>query len=593
MLIINIKNARRIVLIFFLAALFLLFFGDLNTTRAQNPDGLAWGGYEDSIQTRTGLGSSDPRIMAANVVRVILGFLGVIAVLLILYAGWLWMSSGGNDDKISKAKKILSNAVIGLIIILASFALASFIINRFYAATTSAGNSGGGGSVRGIGGFGASGNNALRSHYPARNERNIARNTPIIITFREPINASDLISGGKINTENLNIFKTSDGAGGPYASNFSGSVSADNRTFTFTQTSPYIGSSIETIWYTVAIKDSITKANGDKVFTGISDGGVGYYWSFEVGNTIDLTPPKITSIIPLAGKEEPRNVIIQINFNEAIDPTSGSGPSSSFKNIEVSSGGKAISGNFYISNEYRTIEFLTEEACGVNSCGQTVYCLPGNSEITVLVKAATVLAAGEALADGPPYNGIVDMAGNSLDGNANNTAQGPQSQSGLEPFNANEPNAAAQGDDYTWTFKTNNKIDISAPIITTISPSGLSTNVGLDTDVIAVFNKNMMASSFVKNTPPGSGTVSLRANPTSNEVNFWLSVNNSMTGDSRVRIRHERFAANTAYAPEFNSGIKDVYQNCYSPSAGPGCVPNPPVQPYCCNGVLNAAPCVP
>ena len=78
----------------------------------------------------TGLGSQDIRIVIANIIRIILGFLGIIFVALIIYAGWLWMSSQGNEEKVSKAKDILKNAVIGLVIILSAFAIASFILNR-------------------------------------------------------------------------------------------------------------------------------------------------------------------------------------------------------------------------------------------------------------------------------------------------------------------------------------------------------------------------------------------------------------------------------------------------------------------------------
>jgi len=83
-----------------------------------------------------GLGSADPRIMAANVIRIALGFLGIIAVGLIIYAGWLYMTAAGQEEKIEKAKKILINAIIGLVIILSAFAIASFVLNRFLEATT-------------------------------------------------------------------------------------------------------------------------------------------------------------------------------------------------------------------------------------------------------------------------------------------------------------------------------------------------------------------------------------------------------------------------------------------------------------------------
>ena len=98
----------------------------------------------------TGLGQEDPRIMVANIIRMIFGFLGIVAVCLILYAGWLYMTAGGEEDKVEKAKKILIRAVIGIIICLSSFAIASFILNKLLEATgTGGGNIDSGGGAGG------------------------------------------------------------------------------------------------------------------------------------------------------------------------------------------------------------------------------------------------------------------------------------------------------------------------------------------------------------------------------------------------------------------------------------------------------------
>lgn len=79
----------------------------------------------------TGLVSdADPRVVAMNIIRVLLTFLGIIAISIVLYGGWLWMSSNGDSQKIDKAKKTLISAIIGLIIILSSFAIVSFVLNQ-------------------------------------------------------------------------------------------------------------------------------------------------------------------------------------------------------------------------------------------------------------------------------------------------------------------------------------------------------------------------------------------------------------------------------------------------------------------------------
>ena len=77
----------------------------------------------------------DPRVIAASVVNIMLGFLGIIAVLIILLGGFKWMTAGGNEDAVAQAKKMMTAGVIGLVIVLASFGLAQFVINALYDAT--------------------------------------------------------------------------------------------------------------------------------------------------------------------------------------------------------------------------------------------------------------------------------------------------------------------------------------------------------------------------------------------------------------------------------------------------------------------------
>src|SRR3989344_1501165 len=50
----------------------------------------------------------------AQIIQVALSLLGVLLIVLILYAGFLWMTAAGSEEKISKAKKIIGAAIIGL-----------------------------------------------------------------------------------------------------------------------------------------------------------------------------------------------------------------------------------------------------------------------------------------------------------------------------------------------------------------------------------------------------------------------------------------------------------------------------------------------
>ena len=62
------------------------------------------------------------------IVNFFLGFLGLLAVIMVIYGGFLYVGSAGNDENVGKAKKILLYAAVGIIIILVSFALVNTIL---------------------------------------------------------------------------------------------------------------------------------------------------------------------------------------------------------------------------------------------------------------------------------------------------------------------------------------------------------------------------------------------------------------------------------------------------------------------------------
>lgn len=76
-----------------------------------------------------GLGNADLMGTISSIIRIALGFLGVIAVVIILLGGFKWMTSGGNDPKVVEAKKLIFSGIIGLVIVLSAYAIATFVIN--------------------------------------------------------------------------------------------------------------------------------------------------------------------------------------------------------------------------------------------------------------------------------------------------------------------------------------------------------------------------------------------------------------------------------------------------------------------------------
>lgn len=80
----------------------------------------------------SGLGydsSSDLIQATVNVVSWVLGLLALIAVVMIVIAGFQWMTAGGNEDQVGNAKKRIYAAGIGLVIVLLAWAIVLLAIN--------------------------------------------------------------------------------------------------------------------------------------------------------------------------------------------------------------------------------------------------------------------------------------------------------------------------------------------------------------------------------------------------------------------------------------------------------------------------------
>lgn len=71
-----------------------------------------------------------------KIIKAVLGLLGTIFLALTVYAGVLWMTAAGDESKSEKAMSILKTAVIGLIIILAAYAITFFVLSNLFKATS-------------------------------------------------------------------------------------------------------------------------------------------------------------------------------------------------------------------------------------------------------------------------------------------------------------------------------------------------------------------------------------------------------------------------------------------------------------------------
>ncbi|MFA6099123.1 MAG: pilin [Patescibacteria group bacterium] len=88
------------------------------------------------LGTTFNLGTADLESTVIKIVQWVLGFLGLVAVVMILIGGFQWMTAGGNEEKVASAKKVISAAVIGLIVILLAWAIVIFVVSQTHKVTT-------------------------------------------------------------------------------------------------------------------------------------------------------------------------------------------------------------------------------------------------------------------------------------------------------------------------------------------------------------------------------------------------------------------------------------------------------------------------
>lgn len=75
-----------------------------------------------------GLKKAEPAAVIGSIIGYALSFIGVIFMVLVLYGGFLWMTSYGDSQKVEKAKELITGAVIGLVIVIAAYTITNFVV---------------------------------------------------------------------------------------------------------------------------------------------------------------------------------------------------------------------------------------------------------------------------------------------------------------------------------------------------------------------------------------------------------------------------------------------------------------------------------
>lgn len=427
---------------------------------------LAQGNFGVNDLTNTGLGTRDLKDVIVNIVNIVLGFLTAVTVILFIYGGYVWMTAGGNEENIAKAKKILTNTAIGLAIVLSSYGIARFIILQFVGGSGSGAGGGektcfdqvgpnicNGGCSRCILSGGGkwdwardntcnpgmcglpSSSFRVNWVYPTDGQKDVSLCSIIQAKFTGNIDEAT------INSSNIKITKKSGeivagdfsclGPGGAAAP--CGADSDKGNWFKFDPTADYDSATNYEVLITNGVKEDTT---------GIAVEG--RLWSFTTGSTTDTTPPTVKTIAPTKDSVNVcRSTPIQAGFSEAMDistiNTATVGLSEGANKVELAA-----------PFDFPNIDFFT--------ASQKTPPLDINKAYQVNLNGA----------------GIKDTCGNSLDGNANGAVDAPPA------------------DDYNWGFTTGAVLECK-PTITKLTPvTGYH-----DTEVV-IDGENFMAGGNVK-----------------------------------------------------------------------------------------------
>lgn len=77
-----------------------------------------------------GFAASDLGTIISLIIKLVLGLLAIIFLVLLIMAGFKWMTAGGNEQQIKDAQATIKTAVIGLVIVLAAYSITYFIFNK-------------------------------------------------------------------------------------------------------------------------------------------------------------------------------------------------------------------------------------------------------------------------------------------------------------------------------------------------------------------------------------------------------------------------------------------------------------------------------
>lgn len=309
-----------------------LFFVFTNPGLAQMPD------MPDSDIVDTNLNLFE---LVEKIINGVLGFLGVIAVVIMLYGGFLWMTAAGDGNQVDKAKKTLRNGTIGLVIVLTAWAIVRFIFGLFgldgggcdpcvygtdttqvcwpvcgagetsYSGTKTCGSDNCWGNCTGYCDPSgpppppAYGEFTLRWKYPSDGETGVSRCSLIQASFNHKIVDSndnkDRVTVYECADENCVFADMTEFTDGQEI------IDTDGKTYTFYPNIDYN----QNTWYKVIINGDFEDTSGENLGSNVE-------WKFKTGSATDDTAPTVSRKYP-TGIDVCISSVIQAEFSEPMD----------------------------------------------------------------------------------------------------------------------------------------------------------------------------------------------------------------------------------------------------------------------------------
>lgn len=365
---------------------------------------------------------TDIRTIVTRVIQVILGLTGLVAVGFIIYGGVTYTTAQGNEAQVSKAKIILRNSIIGLVVVIFSYALVVFILNQLGGP---GGTSTGGDRILTCGEkqtpanpFCCSGTNSvadptsapcnvtttsnfiLTSITPDNNQVNVPRNAVIFLNFSQNINFASLGSG------NVTVTETIGGNTTNVAGQFLPDPNGDPKKAIFKPNAICPSVANETCFSAnaqVNVDVFTDPSNPYKILSqsgqqlSCSLAGSDCKSSFNVGESVDTQPPVIKIELPASGDK----LIVGSNIFmvSATDEGGLPGANGYLNDIQWSFSGS----NYFIANT--GIQLLTRNGCNTPNCAvwnwnydSTGQQAPANNNIYVSV---TDITGRQAIAHKP------------------------------------------------------------------------------------------------------------------------------------------------------------------------------------------------